>query len=237
MRAIAAISLALVIGIWSLATLLIDAIVTPVRGLAERIETGPPRASAFFAAIRRMDTEAGALAVCPRDLVRSAVSIELAALDAASRDGKKREWEMGLAAADRLLRHGLRCFPYDGNLWLRLAMVEFARTGPTRNVADMLKMSANVAPNEAWIISPRIVFATKLLDFQSETVRKVLEADVRTFAQHAHVGEVGALYVRVGEQGRPVFDQTIALVDGERRAALEDAIASNLKALPPERRP
>ena len=52
-----------------------------------------------------------------------------------------------------------------------------------------------------------------------------------------HVGEVGALYIRVGEQGRPVFDQTIALIDGERRAALEDAIASNLKALPPEQRP
>jgi hypothetical protein len=237
MRAIAAVSLALIIGIWSLATLLIDAIVTPVRSLAERIETGPPRASTFFAAIRRMDTEAGALATCPRDLVRSVVSIELAALDAAQRDGKTREWQMGLAATDRLLRHGLRCFPYDGNLWLRLAMVEFARTGPTRNVADMLKMSANVAPNEAWIISPRIVFATKLLDFQLEPVRGVLEADVRTFAQHAHVGDVGVLYVRVGEQGRPVFDQSIALVDGERRTALDAAIASNLKALPSQQRP
>jgi hypothetical protein len=237
MRAIAAISLALIIGIWSLATLLIEVIVTPVRSLAERIETGPPRTSTFFSAIRRMDTKAGALAVCPRDLVRSAVSIELAALDSAQRDGKTREWQTGLAAADRLLRHGLRCFPYDGHLWLRLAMVEFARTGPTRNVADMLRLSAAAAPNEAWIIGPRIVFAAKLLDFQSESVRSVLEADVRTFAQHAHVGEVGALYVRVGEQGRPVFDQTIALVDGERRAALDDAIASNLKALPPEQRP
>lgn len=237
MRAIAAITLALIIGIWSLATLLIEAIVTPVRSLAERIETGPPRAWTFFSAIRRMDPELGAMAVCPRDLVRSAVSIELAALDAASRDGKSREWETGLAAADRLLRHGLRCFPYDGNLWLRLAMVEFARTGPTRNVEEMLKISATVAPNEAWIIGPRIVFATKLLGFQSQSVRSVLEADVATFAQHAHAGEVGVLYIRVGEQGRPVFDQVIALVAGERRAALEAAIASNIKTLPPEQRP
>lgn len=237
MRAIAASTLALIIGIWSLATLLIEAIVTPVRSLAERVETGPPRAWAFFSAIRRMDTELGAMAACPRDLVRSAVSIELAALDAASRYGKAREWQAGLAAADRLLRHGLRCFPYDGNLWLRLAMVEFARTGPTRNVADMLKLSANVAPNEAWIIAPRIVFAAKLLDFQLEAVRSVLEADVRTFALHAHVGEVGALYIRVGELGRPVFDQSIALIEGERRTALEAAIASNIKTLPPEQRP
>ena len=237
MRAIAAITLALIIGIWSLATLLIEAIVTPVRSLAERVETGSPRPWTFFSAIRRMDTELGAMAVCPRDLVRSAVSIELAALDAASRDGKSREWNAGLTATDRLLRHGLRCFPYDGNLWLRLAMVEFARTGPTRNVEEMLKVSAQVAPNEAWIMGPRIVFAAKLLDFQSEAVRSVLEADVRTFAQYAQVAEVGALYIRVGEQGRPVFDQSIALIDGERRTALDRAIASNLKALPPEQRP
>ena len=237
MRAIAALTLALIIGIWSLATLLIEAIVTPVRSLAERIETGPPRAWTFFSALRRMDPELGAMAVCPRDLVRSAVSIELASLDAASREGKTREWETGLAAADRLLRHGLRCFPYDGNLWLRLAMVEFARTGPTRKVEEMLQMSANAAPNEAWIISPRIVFATKLLGFQLEAARGVLEADVRTFAQHAHVDEVGALYIRVGEQGRPVFDRSIALVDGERRAALDAAVASNIKRLPPQQRP
>ena len=69
MRAIAAITLALMIGIWSLATLLIEAIVTPVRSLAERIETGPSRAWTFFSAIRRMDPELGAMAVCPRDLV------------------------------------------------------------------------------------------------------------------------------------------------------------------------
>ena len=61
MRAIAAITLALIIGIWSLATLLIEAIVTPVRSLAERIETGSPRAWTFFSAIRRMDPELGAM--------------------------------------------------------------------------------------------------------------------------------------------------------------------------------
>lgn len=237
MRAIAAITLALVIGIWSLATLLIEAIVTPVRSLAERVETGPARPWTFFSAIRRMQPDQGALAVCPRDLVRSAASIELAALDAAQRDGQSRDWELGLASTDRLLRHGLRCFPYDGNLWLRLAMVEYARTGPTRNVQDMLKLSADTAPYEAWIIGPRIVFASRLLGFQSEGVRSVLEADVRIFAQHAHIGEVAALYMRVGEQGRPVFDHAIALVDGERRTALDRAIASNLKSLPPEQRP
>jgi hypothetical protein len=177
------------------------------------------------------------MAVCPRDLIRSAVSVELASLDATSRNGKPREWATELAAIDRLLRHGLRCFPYDGNLWLRLAMVEFARTGPTRNVEDMLKLSAAVAPNEAWIMGPRIAFAAQLLDFPLDSVRSMLEADVRTFAQHAHISEVAALYVRVGEQGRALFDKSIVLTDDERRLALDKAITSSLKALPPEQRP
>src|SRR5262249_44786208 len=150
---------------------------------------------------------------------------ELAGLDAASKEGKLREWEMELAAADRLLRHGLRCFPYDGNMWLRLAMVQFARTGPTSSVDGMLKLSADVAPNEAWIMGPRIVFAAKLSDFKLPNVRNVLEADTRTFVRHGQVAEVGALYAQVGEEARQVFDASIALVGDERRAALKAAIA------------
>jgi hypothetical protein len=230
MRTIAAVSLALIIGIWSLTTLLVEAIGAPVRALAEQVEAGPPREWAFFAGIRRMDTASGVMALCPRESIRGAVSIELAALDAASREGKLREWEMQLAAADRLLRHGLRCFPYDGNMWLRLAMVQFARTGPTSNVDGMLKLSADVAPNEAWIIGPRIVFSSKLSDFKLPNVRDVLETDIRTFAQYGQVAEVGALYAQVGEDARRIFDGSIALVSDERRATLKSAIAANVKS-------
>jgi hypothetical protein len=151
------------------------------------------------------------MTMCPRESIRSAVSIELAALDAAHKEGKLREWELELAAADRLLRHGLRCFPYDGNMWLRLAMVEFARTGPTNNVEDMLGLSADVAPNEAWIMEPRIAFAAKLSAFQLASVREVLETDVRTFAHYAHAADVASLYVQVGEEARQIFDESIAL--------------------------
>jgi hypothetical protein len=235
MRTVAAVSLALIIGIWSLATLLIEAIGGPVRALAERVETGPPRKWAFFTGMRRMDTASGAMTLCPRESIRGAVSIELAALDAAHKEGKLREWELELAAADRLLRHGLRCFPYDGNMWLRLAMVEFARTGPTSNVEDMLRLSADVAPNEAWIIGPRIAFAAKLSAFQLASVRKVLETDVHTFAHYAHAADVGSLYVQVGEEARQIFDEGIALVDDEHRAALKAAIAANVKSQATER--
>jgi hypothetical protein len=234
MRTLAAVSLALIIGIWSLTTLLIEAIGAPVRALAEQVEAGPPRKWAFFAGIRRMDTASGVMALCPRESIRGAVSVELAALDAASHEGKLREWEMELGAADRLLRHGLRCFPYDGNMWLRLAMVQFARTGPTNNVDGMLRLSADVAPNEAWIMGPRIVFAAKLSDFKLPNVRNVLETDIRTFAQHGRVGEVGALYAQVGEQARQLFDESIALVGDERRVALKAAIAANVKSQAPQ---
>jgi hypothetical protein len=234
MRTLAAVSLTLIIGIWSLATLLVEAIGAPVRALAERVEAAPPRKWAFFAGIRRMDTASGVMVLCPREAIRGAVSIELAALDAASSEGKLREWEMELAAADGLLRHGLRCFPYDGNMWLRLAMVQFSRIGPTSDVDDMLRLSADVAPNEAWIIGPRIVFAAKLSAFRLPNVRNVLERDIRTFAHYGQVAEAGALYAQVGEEARQAFDESLALVGDERRAALKAAIAANVKSQAPE---
>ena len=183
-----------------------------------------------------VDTTLASLSVCPRDLVRSAVSIELAALDAARKDAASTVWEARLAATGRLLRHGLHCFPLDGNMWLRLAMVEFAGAGPTSTVEEMLRLSADTAPSEAWIIAPRIAFAARLTDFPLPGARQILEKDIATFAQHGNVIEVGALYAQVGAQTRQMFDAQITLIDSERRTALERAIEFERKyAAAPQR--
>jgi hypothetical protein len=136
-----------------------------------------------------------------------------------------------------LLRAGLRCFPRDGNLWLRLAMVEFARAGPTDDIELMLRLSASAAPYEGWILVPRIAFAAKVLDFRLG-LREMLQKDVRSLVLYGRPAEVGALYFQVGEQARRVFEESFALpIEMERRTALQGAIDAISLTLPPERRP
>ena len=129
---------------------------------------------------------------CSRPLF-AVCRIGLADLELAHRSGNAGTWAMALAEADVLLRNGIRCFPYDGNLWLRLAVVEFARKGPATDVAQLLTLSAMTAPSEAWIVGPRVAFAARLSELGSTEVRRVLESDILTVVAQARTRSERAL--------------------------------------------
>ena len=207
MRIIGTFSLMLVMIAWSVLSIGINGLAVRYRSLAVGVEAGPTADLAHFDRIGRSLDGNESLFTCSRELVRSLVSIKLAALDVVYKSGNQSAWKEQLGQAEELLRVGLRCFPGDGNLWLRLAMVEFARAGPTGHAVAMLKLSELTAPSEAWIIAPRIALAGKLLDFGLPDIQEVLEKDVRIFLGYGRPSEVGALYLEAGPQARRIFDE------------------------------
>jgi hypothetical protein len=215
----------------------VDAETAPFLSLAERVEAKRVDDLGFLARVDRLLAAGTARTPCPRDLLRSAVTIKLARLEGAYRKNYAIDWADLAVEADRLLRTALRCFPHDGNLWLQLASVEFVRMGPTEAVERMVLVSAELAPGEAWIAVPRTALAAKLIDFRS-TIRESLRKDVSTLVLYAKAAEVAALYLQVGERAREVFDEALAGPMGpERRAELQKAIDVIVATLPPERRP
>jgi hypothetical protein len=236
-RVVLTFAAAFVLLAWSIVAIGIDGRTEPLLGVAQRIETNGTRDVGYLAGVDRLLGASPVLAACPRDFIRSAVTIKLARLDVAYRSGIAADWASVSTEADRLLRAGLRCFPQDGNLWLRLAMVEFARAGPTNDAELMVRLSGSTAPNEGWIMVPRVAFAAKLLDFRPG-LREVLQKDIRTLVLYGRPWEVGALYFQVGEQARQVFEEIFASpIEVERRTALQAAIDAISQSLPPERRP
>ena len=242
MRALATIPVVLVLAIWSLATAFVDAVGRPVVALASRVEADTTRDFKYLGGAGHAPAARAGLAVCSRRGVRSVVSLTLAELDVAYRGGDASARAATLAAtladADLVLRDAIRCFPYDGNLWLRLAGVEFARAGATTRVEEMLALSASTAPSAAWIIAPRIVFASTLLETGSAAARAILERDMRVFVARARYAEVGKLYLEIGDEPRQILEDSVALLEtGERYSALQRTIAAAVKTLPPERQP
>ncbi len=246
MRVLATIPVVLVLAIWSLATAFVDAVGRPVVALARRVEADTRRDFKYLGGAGHAPAARAGLAVCSRRGVRSVVSLTLAELDVAYRGGDASARAATLATtraatladADLVLRDAIRCFPYDGNLWLRLAGVEFARVGATTRVEEMLALSASTAPSAAWIIAPRIVFASTLLETGSAAARAILERDMRVFVARARYAEVGKLYLEIGDEPRQILEDSVALLEtGERYSALQRTIAAAVKTLPPERQP
>jgi hypothetical protein len=236
-RAVATLALVAALAIWSLVAISIDAETTPFLAIAERVEAKDITDLSYLARVDRVLAATSDRMPCPRDFLRSAVTIRLARLEGAYRRENPIDWAGLAVEADGLLRTALRCFPQDGNLWLQLAMVEFARAGPTDTVERMVRLSAQMAPNEGWILIPRVAFAAKLVDFRP-TVREVLLKDVHTMVLHARAQEVAALYLQVGERAREVFEECLAApIDPNRKAALQQAIDAIVVTLPPESQP
>lgn len=237
MRAILVLALAAVLTGWSIASINLDAATRPFLAIAQRVEANDVKDMGFLARVDRVLAATSGRVECPRDLLRSAVTIKLARLEGAYRLESSIDWADIAGDAAGLLRSALRCFPHDGNLWLRLAIVEFARAGPTDDVERMVRLSTELAPNEDWILIPRLVFASKLMDFRP-TVREVLLEDVHTLVRYARPAEVAALYLQVGERAREVFEECLAAPLGvKRRADIQRAIDAIVATLPPESQP
>jgi hypothetical protein len=227
MRTIATTLLALTLSVWSATTILVDFHAGPYRALAEWLEAGREgmRDPRYIARIELALTDDDVFSLCSREIVRSVASIRLALLDASYRNGDSSAQEAALAKTRDTLRRSLQCYPGDGNLWLRLAMVEFARTGPTNSVQGMLQASLTAAPSDAWVIVPRIAFASRLLGSELPGAEEVLRVDAENLARYGRVSDVADVYVSVNEPAQKILRGGFEGLDDERLVRIESAIA------------
>ncbi len=149
---------------------------------------------------------------CGDSFTRASLTVNLAALDAAT---TKFDVPMADAAEKNAIRaaeHRLECNPLDGNAWLRYAIVENRGKGPVASVIDDLRLSYWTAPSEAWIIEARLPFATNLTlagvtGFETEYVD-----DLRRFVAFESTGRVAAAFVALSS---PVRQRVRPLIDAE----------------------
>jgi hypothetical protein len=205
----------------------------PTRAIAEALEALPNSQwdLPYFDRIDRALTED---IWCVWEAVQSNVTIRLATLDAAYRSGNVEQRSAALAKAHETVRKGLLCFPRDGNLWLRLAMLEHERTGATTGVAEMLQASFAAAPHEAWIVLPRVSFSSRLQEAALPQVDNVLRADVATIVAGGRTEDLVSLYVGADEELRKRIGAALnELDDIPRRNSIESAITLRLRQSSP----
>ena len=159
---------------------------------------------------------------CGDSFTRASLTVNLAALDAATTALDVPASDVAERNAIRAAKHRLACNPLDGNAWLRYAMVESKGAGPVRSVIDALRASYWTAPNEGWIIESRLPFATNLVlagagGFEAEYVY-----DLRRFVAYESTGRVASGYVGVSG---PVRQRLRPLIDAEPQTRRKSILA------------
>ncbi len=225
--------LAAVLFIWSLITVALHLRTAPTRNIAEALEASP-NSQWDLPYLERIDRALNDDIWCVWEAVQSNVTIRLAMLDATYRSGSAEQRSSALAKARGTVRKGLLCFPRDGNLWLRLAMLEHERTDATTDVAEMLQASFAAAPHEAWIVLPRVSFSSRLEEAALPHVDNILRADVATIVARGRTEDLVSLYVGADQRLRKRINAVLNdLDDIPRRNSVESAITSRLRQSSP----
>jgi hypothetical protein len=157
---------------------------------------------------------------CSDLFTRASLTVNLAALEAATEEIDVTLMDVAERNAIRAAEHRLNCNPLDGNAWLRYAMVETRGKGPVASAIDALRASYWGAPSEGWIIAPRLAFATNLYlagvtGFETEYL-----GDLRRFASFEPTSRVSAAYVATPSQVRALLRRSIDAQPKARKKAI-----------------
>jgi hypothetical protein len=188
--------------------------------LAASIENGAlPDAGylARFVASKGLDRVS---ANCGDSFTRASLTINLTALDAATKALDGPLIDVAQRSAARAAEHRLDCNPLDGNAWLRYAMIETRGNGGAPSVIAALHASYWAAPSEGWILEPRLAFATNLiLDGATGFETEYLD-DLRRFTSFESTGRIAAAYVAVASQLRARMHPLIDAQPEARKKAI-----------------
>lgn len=210
--------------VWSTFEIKRDIRVTPYARVATRIE-GNEKFSKDI--LLRLGTGADSLlagSACDSRTLRTAVTLDLAALDVMVADNDVLTLDQRQAAAVNTTRAAVQCIPMDGNLWLRAAMLEAATVGKSDKLIGMLRASYRTAPNEAWIIQKRLSFVGRLFAAGVTEVQTEYETDIRKLLSRGEIFDAARAIIEVPATGKPLYQAAFDRLAAERREALTKAI-------------
>jgi hypothetical protein len=121
-------------------------------------------------------TTVQALSACDSHAQHALMLMEIPLADAALRSGAVQEFDQRTGATEARARQSLACAPRDSFMWLLLFGMETEHGILNEHSFDLLAMSYDTAPNEAWIALRRIVVALPVIRNAPEPIQqKVLD--------------------------------------------------------------
>lgn len=140
------------------------------------------------AAARTLESPAAqALSPCDSHAQRALLLMELSLANADQRSGAASAVNRRVQSLEARTRQILSCAPRDSFAWLVAFGLEASRGAPTGHAFDLLAMSYETAPNEAWVALRRMIVAIPAALAAPEQVQKMILDEFQNLIQHRFV--------------------------------------------------
>lgn len=164
------------------------------------------------------------LSPCDTHSQKALLLMEMPLAEAALRSGAAAEFDRHIQSLETRSRRVLGCAPRESFVWLLAFDLEVLHGRLNEQSFDLLAMSYETSPNEAWISIRRIVAAMPLVLVAPEPVRQKILFEFQQLIRNGFVDDAARCYFTASSSIRSLLQAQIEQFDLPRQKNFSDAL-------------
>jgi hypothetical protein len=164
------------------------------------------------------------LSPCDTHSQRALLLMEMPLAEAALRSGASADFDRHVQSLEARSRQVLGCAPRESFVWLLAFDLEVLHGRLNAQSFDLLAMSYETSPNEAWISIRRIIVAMPLVLVAPEPVRQKILLEFQQLIRNGFVDDAAHCYFTASSSTRSLLQTYIEQLDLPRQKTFSDAL-------------
>ncbi|HWF46898.1 MAG TPA: hypothetical protein VG168_07835 [Bryobacteraceae bacterium] len=165
-----------------------------------------------------------AVSACDSSSQTALLLMEMRLAQAALRAGTVDDFDRHANSLETRSKQTLSCAPRNSLVWLVAFSLKILHGQPDEQALDLLEMSYETSPNEAWIGIRRIIAATPILALLSPPLREKVLAEFEQLARSGFVYEAARSYAGASTSTRPLLLDRIQRLDAWQQKSFWDEV-------------
>ena len=150
--------------------------------------------------------------------------MEMSLADTALRSGAIKEFEQHTKSLDTRATRVLSCTPRQSFVWLLAFQLKVLEGALDQHSFDLLAMSYETSPNEAWVAVRRIVVAIPVVFAAPEAVRQKILTEFEHLVSDRFIEIPARAYLNAPAAVRTLLQSRIDQLDPLSQSAFSDAL-------------
>ena len=161
---------------------------------------------------------------CDNHAQRALMLMEIPLADQALRSGAVQEFDQRARSLETRARQTLGCTPRDSFVWLLLFGMQTEHGMLDQHAFDLLAISYETAPNEAWIAVRRIIVAMPVIRAAPEPVRQKVLAEFQNLIAQGFVEMPARAFFDASASTRSLLQPRIDQLDPRSQRNFSEAL-------------
>jgi hypothetical protein len=161
---------------------------------------------------------------CDSHAQHALLLMEIPLADAALRSGALEAFNQRTRSLETRATQALSCTPRDSLVWLVLFGLQTAHGVLDNRAFDLLAMSYQTAPNEAWIAVRRILLAVPVVRSAPEPMQSTILTEFQNLIANGYVDMPARAYQNASETVRKDLQARVEQLDARSQKTFADAV-------------